>query len=653
MKSKAKATLVLAAGIFLAGTAASQPPGLTIRLFSVHPPERLTLSSGSSGFHFKKCTQCKATPGATPLTIHATGELLVVTMERKSDDASSKAGTWATKQSENQAHVSSASGLTFETTGRRNLPGWSTSTLQVVGSYRLSVPAPGAEAATSPLIGPGDLTFPLTLAAHQGHIVATIQIPVENYVRATVAGESLPSDPNESLKAIAVVARTFAARFRPRHQPWHVDFCDSTHCQKLSFAKQSPRIQAAVEATAGEILWYQGRPAATYYHQNCGGTAASAREVWPGENSPYLRQHPDPYCLRAGGGWMSNIKKKDLQRALAASGIRMPRDWQGMAVASRTPSGRVQHLRLRGANGEGEELQASSLRFAVGRALGWNLIKSDLYDIRDGGDEIYLQGKGAGHGVGLCQVGATQMAKEGKDYREILGFYYPGTRMGISAQGIGWQTLRNERLEVLTTEPNLDSPIVEAASKLLNETESRSGLHIKERPQIKIYPTMAIYRDATREPGWVAASTRGQIIRLQPLAGLRERGIVESTLRHEFLHQLVEANTTTPLPLWFREGLVGFLAEGNAEGPTRARELTRLDMASLDDKISHRRDAEAMRTAYATARREVEELVQIYGRSEVLSWLNRGIPVAVIARILNGSGGKRGSGVERAKDISR
>lgn len=295
------------------------------------------------------------------------------------------------------------------------------------------------------------------------------------------------------------------------------------------------------------------------------------------------------------------------------------------------------------------------MRFAVGRALGWNLIKSDLYDIRDAGDEIYLQGKGSGHGVGLCQVGATQMAKEGKDYREILSFYYPGTRMGISAQGIGWQTLRNERLEVLTTEPNSDSPIMETASRLLTESEARSGLHIKERPQIKIYPTMAIYRDATGEPGWVAASTLGQIIQLQPLSMLRERGVVESTLRHEFLHQLVEANTTTRLPLWFREGLAGFLAEGSGEEPSpRGKgELTKLDMASLDDKISHHGEPAAMRTAYATARREIAELVQIYGRSEVLSWLNRGIPVAVIAHILNGGNAKRGNLVEGAKDISR
>ena len=662
MKGAAKIAAVFIAGISLAVAAVCQPPGLAVRLFSVHPPERLSVSAGADGFHYQKCAQCKAVPGTASLTIQASGERLQVFMGSRGNDASEKAPnpspsprSRTTRKLGSQAHISGATGLPFQTTGPAHPAGWSASTLLIAGSYRLSVPPHGAETAASPLLGTGDLTFPLTLAAHQGHIVANLQVPVENYVRAAVAGESLPSDPNESLKAMAVVARTFAARFRPRHRLWHVDFCDSTHCQKLSFTKQSPRIQAAVEATAGEMLWHQGRPAATYYHQNCGGTVASAGEVWPGEDSGYLRQHPDPYCLRASGGWMSNIKKADLRNALSASGIRLPRDWQDVTIVSRTLSGRVQHLRLRGANGAGEELQASSLRFAVGRALGWNLIKSDLYDIRDAGDEIYLRGRGSGHGVGMCQVGATQMAKEGKDYRQILSFYYPGTRMGISAQGIGWQTLGNERLDVLTTEPNRDRSIMETASKLLTEAESRTGLRVKERPQIKIYPTVAIYRDATGEPGWVAASTRGQVIRLQPASLLRERGILEATLAHEFLHQLLEENTTTALPLWFREGLAAFLAEGNAEAPTPAtrRELTKLDMASLDDQISRRGDAAAMRAAYATARREAGELVQIYGRGEVLSWLHRGIPVAVIARILNGKGGKRGSGVEGAKDISR
>ncbi len=665
MKSPIRGGLVLAAAIFIPATVVGQQPALTIRLFSVHAPERILLSPGSGGFHFKKCVSCEDSLGTAPLVLHAVAEHLAVTVEPHGVLTRGPAPAIAanglvqkktTATARNRAHLSESGGIRFETPGNGAVTGFSSTELQVTGSYRLAVPAgPGEQLAGSPMMGPGDLTFPMTLTAHQGRIIANIKIPVEDYVRATVAGESLPSDPNESLKAMAVVARTFAARFRPRHSAWHVDFCDSTHCQKLSFTKQSPRIQAAVQATAGEMLWHQGRPASTYYHQNCGGTVAAAGEVWPDEARSYLQQHPDPYCLRASGGWMTNIKKLDLQKALLESGIRVPRDLQSITIASKTPSGRVQRLRLLGANGASEELQASSLRFAVGRTLGWNRIKSDLYDIREGGSEIYLQGRGSGHGVGLCQVGATQMAKEGKDYREILKFYYAGTKLGVSAQGIDWQTLRNERVEVLTTQPDRDRSLMERAGRLLIESEARSGLHMKERPQIKIYPTVAIFRDATGEPGWVAASTRGQIIRLQPLATLRGRGIVESTLRHEFMHQLVEANALASLPLWFREGLVGFLAGENAGEPALrgTKELTKLDMAGIDEKISHRVDAAAMRSAYAAARRETGELVEIYGRSEVLSWLNRGLPVAVIARILNGGRHPRGDGVEGAKDIPR
>ncbi len=665
MKFRIRVGLGLAAALFIPAAGFAQPPALTVRLFSVHAPERLLLSAGSGGFHFKKCVACKDSPKTAQLVLHAVEEHLAVSLAPHGAltrgpglavAANALGQKKTTARATNRAHLSPSAGIRFETPGDGAVTEFNSAVLQVTGSYRLAVPAAaGEQLSGSPMMGPGDLKFPLTLTAHQGRIIATVKIPVEDYVQATVAGESLPSDPNESLKAMAVVARTFAARFRPRHSAWHVDFCDSTHCQKLSFTKQSARIQAALQATAGEMLWHQGRPASTYYHQNCGGTVAAAGEVWPDEARPYLHQHPDPYCLRASGGWTTNIKKLDLQKALLESGIRVPRDLQSLAIASKTPSGRVQHLRLVGATGASEELQASSLRFAVGRTLGWNLIKSDLYDIRDGGSEIYLQGRGSGHGVGLCQVGATQMAKEGKTYRDILNFYYAGAKLGVSAQGIDWQTLRNERVEVLTTQPDRDSSLMDSASRLLIDSEARTGLHLKERPQIKIYPTVEVFRDATGEPGWVAASTRGQIIRLQPLATLRARGIVESTLRHEFVHQLVEANASASLPLWFREGLAGFLAGENAGEPALrgAKELTKLDMAGIDEKISHRGDAAAMRGAYTAARREIGELVEIYGRSEVLSWLTRGIPVAVIARILNEGRHPRGDGVAGAKDVTR
>jgi stage II sporulation protein D len=75
-------------------------------------------------------------------------------------------------------------------------------------------------------------------------------------------------------------------------------------------------------------------------------------------------------------------------------------------------------------------MSASTFRFAVDRELGWDKIRSDLYEVRGTGDHIIFSGRGSGHGVGLCQTGAEEMARQGKSYREILSFYYPGTELG-------------------------------------------------------------------------------------------------------------------------------------------------------------------------------------------------------------------------------
>ena len=189
------------------------------------------------------------------------------------------------------------------------------------------------------------------------------------------------------------------------------------------------------------------------------------------------------------------------------------------------------------------KLSASTLRFAVGRALGWNQIKSDLYDLKASGNDLLFSGRGSGHGVGLCQEGADAMGQHGKNYREILAFYFPGTALGVSAQGLSWHLLHSEQLDLLTTNANSDAEILNPAGRILHKAQGSSGLTLKLHPILKIYPTLAIYRDSTGEPGWVAASTRGNTIRLQPSQLLQQKGVLDSTLRHEFLHLLVESNS--------------------------------------------------------------------------------------------------------------
>jgi stage II sporulation protein D len=471
---------------------------------------------------------------------------------------------------------------------------------------------------------PFSANFPLHIERHEGVLLVTMTMPLEEYVGTVMMAESGDFENAEARKAMAVVARTYAARFRGQHAKEGFDFCDTTHCQVFGWKAVNAAVRTAVDATRGQILQFEGKPAATYYHQNCGGKTAAAKEVWPGVTEPYLISHEDRYCkVRGVLRWESSIRVDDLDRALRASGLKTPAGWSAIEIALRSESGRTQRLKLTGGGGGDAAVSASTFRFAVDRALGWEKIRSDLYEVHNVGGQIVFSGRGAGHGVGLCQAGADEMAREGKSYREILSFYYPGTELG-AAETTAWQKRGGERVELVSTQPDTDSALLPIAERILKEDEETIGWKTPSRVRLQVYPTLDAYRDTTGQPGWVAASTRAHTIRLQPLKELQQRGIVESTLRHEILHVLVEAHTNAKVvtPLWFREGIVLCLSNPNsADAPPTA-----MNDEQVEGVLREPRNREDVQKAYAAAQSRVAALMQTYGKETVLAWLSGGIP---------------------------
>jgi stage II sporulation protein D len=269
----------------------------------------------------------------------------------------------------------------------------------------------------------------------------TIEVPLEKYVAAVLAGEGSVLRSAEALKALAVAARTFGVYGRGRHAKEGYDLCGTTHCQRLDLAGITPRLEAATAATAGQLLWWAGKPAFAVYSRDCGGVTEDVSAVWPELSATYLRSQTDPYCLRAGvRDWQWRAKAPDLLAALAASQLRAPRTMEQVTISQRTASGRARELTLAGA-GERVRISATAFRFALGRALGWDWVPSDRYEVAG----LEFRGTGSGHGVGLCQRGADEMGAEGRSYREILAFYYPGTEVGLTGRGIPWTRLSRWR----------------------------------------------------------------------------------------------------------------------------------------------------------------------------------------------------------------
>jgi stage II sporulation protein D len=452
-----------------------------------------------------------------------------------------------------------------------------------------------------------------------GGAAKIVELPLETYVAATLAGESSVFQSAEALKAMAVAARTYAVRMRGRHSAEGFDLCDTTHCQRVDLKGIAPRLESATSETAGELLWFQGKPAFTAYTRDCGGRTEAASAVWPDLAAPYLASHEDAYCTRVPRGtWQWNADPRQIELALRRSGLRSPQRIERIAIAERTASGRASVLELL-SNRESVRISAGSFRFAVGREVGWNTIRGDRYEVRSSNGRLVFEGSGEGHGVGLCQRGAEQMGLSGRSYREILAYYYPGTIPGLTGRGLSWQRLRGDSISLFSTQPNLDRAALTAAERMARSLSQRTRWPLPANTEIRAYPDLDTFRDATGEPGWVAAHTSGHRIELEPVALLRSRGALESTLSHELLHVMMEPQAATGLPVWFREGLIGYL-ENAPRGGARV---------PADADLRQTEDANAARRAYADAVAMVARLVQRYGETSVLDWVKRGLPLEV------------------------
>jgi stage II sporulation protein D len=487
----------------------------------------------------------------------------------------------------------------------------SSTELLLSGNYRL---AAHGESLTLP--------YPLRIAAQAGALSLVATLPVERYVELVVAAESGAADGPESRKALAVVARSFA--LQPSHSHAGFDVCDSTHCQWVHW-RTTPEAHAAALATAGEVLWLHGSRAAAYFHQNCGGRTAAAEEVWPGRAASdhaargFLVSRTDNYCQRVGSSeWSATLSRAELTQALAASGLAAP-GWKSLTVARRGESGRATVLQVGSA-----QVPAESFRLAVGRVLGWNQIRSNWFEVAAQGNSFLFHGRGSGHGVGLCQAGAAEMAHEGHSYREILAQYFPGATLGEETTGAALLSLSGQGFTLETSEA-ADAAFFPALAQALAEAKSRSGLSPAGVITVRAYRSTPAFRDATLAPGWVAAFTEGDSIAIQPLRILATRKLLEGTLRHEFLHVLVEERATVHTPLWLREGLVEAWS-----GDARRERNPVLTLEKIEQKLTHSANETESEAAHRAAGWHAQQLLNRFGREQVVGWLRSGIPQSAL-----------------------
>jgi stage II sporulation protein D (peptidoglycan lytic transglycosylase) len=444
----------------------------------------------------------------------------------------------------------------------------------------------------------------------------TIQtLPLETYIARVLAGEAARDSPAAALDVLAITSRTFALGNRDRHRADGFDLCDETHCQVVRTATAATT--RAAEATAGQALTRNGAIASVYYSASCGGRTEIPSNVWPGaDDPPYLPSSADDACGGAPA-WEAELDAADLLRAFRAAGFRGDR-FREMRIASRNSSGRVARLSLDGLTPP--EISGQDLRVVVGRTLGWQHIKSTAFELRRQGAAgnpgvIYrFSGHGFGHGVGLCVIGATNLAARGVDAPAILAKYFPGADITTPLEESSRPAPAATALPgVLVSLPDDDegerATIAKLTIQARDELAKTLGVPTPANITLRFHPTTDDYERATGQSwftsgAWVKNGVKAEL-HLLPLAVLRDRGVLERTIRHELVHAMAD-DILGKRPAWVREGAaIYFAGERPIPGQTPAGAAARPEPRAAcpdDSELLRPVSVGALSNAYARAR---------------------------------------------------
>ena len=311
-----------------------------------------------------------------------------------------------------------------------------------------------------------DQTFcgALLLKMEEEQVRAINVVPVETYLTSVISSEMSANASLELLKAHAVISRSWLMNILD-HLTSHLlpltshlspdsiirwydneahtgfDVCADDHCQRYQgITRQSnPQVVEAIEATRGQVLTYEGKICDARFSKCCGGMTEVFESCWENIRHPYLVAKPDPYCNTTDKRILSQVLNNYDQETVdfyrwtvsyttdelselirKKSGIDFGRILD-LVPMERGASGRIITLKIVGEKRTvtvGKELE-------IRKWLSESHLYSSAFEVEKTADGFTLHGKGWGHGVGLCQIGAAVMGDQGIPYTEILSFYYP------------------------------------------------------------------------------------------------------------------------------------------------------------------------------------------------------------------------------------
>jgi stage II sporulation protein D len=247
----------------------------------------------------------------------------------------------------------------------------------------------------------------LEIVMEEGNIRLINTLGIDKYIPGTVESEGGSGSLPEYYKAQAVLARTYAIRNFNRHAQEGFNLCDGVHCQAYNGKSRMNReIYLASEATKDQILTDKtGQPVITAYHANCGGITGSSGTIW-NRDLDYLQPVKDPFCDKSTyRNWTKSISRLQWTAYLNSKGFT-----DDPVKTFSQEAGRQKYLL-------NEMIDLADVRRDFG-------LKSAWFHVEGSSNSVVFVGHGYGHGLGMCQQGAMEMARKGYTYVDILMFYF-------------------------------------------------------------------------------------------------------------------------------------------------------------------------------------------------------------------------------------
>ncbi len=258
----------------------------------------------------------------------------------------------------------------------------------------------------------------INILAKQNKLVLINLPPFQEYLAGVVEAESGTKAAKEYYKSQAIICRTYALQKWNRHKKDGFNLCDGVHCQAYKGLSTADRtIKKSVKKTKNlVILDGNNRLIEALFSANCGGQTNNSEMVWSSE-IPYLRSIKDPYCIdQRQAKWEKTISVQKFKNLLTQKGINLPGNISADAFAFKQPN-RLKYYTI-----NSQQIKLTTIRYGL-------RLRSTFFEIEPVGKNLQFHGRGYGHGVGMCQEGAMNMAKKGKNYKEIIKFYYTGVKI--------------------------------------------------------------------------------------------------------------------------------------------------------------------------------------------------------------------------------